>query len=86
MAILSIFSGLSIACSTTKVKREPITSLCIFDFEAQMCWIQKPDKGFSFEELKLKQKGCITGDEPCFYGLNGVDLATLFRALNSQGR
>lgn len=63
-------------CVTTKKSGAPLTSLCILDFEAQRCWVNKSEgKGPTFSELKSDQERCVGDSEfPCWYGINSADL------------
>lgn len=67
------------SCATVEKSSVPLTSLCIMDYEAKKCWVNKTlGKGWSFEEMKQAQRDCVGDSEfPCWYGVNSTDLKAL---------
>lgn len=61
-----------------------LPSLCILDFEKQMCWVSvEKNIGFTFEQMKAAQKECLSSDKPCWMSLDTDDLKKILRQLNA---
>lgn len=73
LKIYSLSLGLSLTNSCAYKPIKPLTSLCVLDFKAQVCWINKAEnKGFSFAEMS----GC--NDDKgglCYFAIDEFDLA-----------
>lgn len=62
----------------------PVKSLCIMDFQDQMCWVDKENhQGFSFPEMWEQQSRCQTHEQiPCWYGIDSADLTRIMDSLD----
>lgn len=62
---------------------KPIRSLCIMDFENQMCWTDEPTKeGLTFEQMSIQQLECYVNQTvPCWYSITGSDLTSVVDSL-----
>lgn len=68
-----------ISCSTTKGTSGPVRSLCILDFEADMCWFDKVhDRGLTFADMSKCDEGGA-----CWFAIDEKDLERIFRSLNA---
>lgn len=67
----------------------PAKSICILDFNTQMCWTNKEtNEGFSFQDMLKQQEMCMSAagaNVPCWYGIDSLDLQRIHERL-SQGR
>lgn len=67
-------------CGTSpKVSGQPLSSLCLMDFESQMCWYDK-EKGFGYT-FEYLNNSCKNGG-PCWFALDEYDLTRIHKALN----
>lgn len=62
---------------------KPIRSLCIMDFENQMCWTdQQTGDGISFREMSVQQLECsVLPNGNCWYGIDSFDLLNIYESL-----
>lgn len=73
--ILAISLTSLISCASIP-HGKPISSLCILDFEARMCWVDKAHgQGFTFEDMTKE-------DSVSWFGLNQFDLERIHDKLN----
>ena len=74
---LAICSATLAASCESAPKGEPLKSLCILDFKAQVCWVDKEkSEGFKFSEMN----DCpFTG---CWFGIDETDLKRIQSGLN----
>lgn len=64
--------------SCTTHKGAPLQSLCILDFEAKVCWVNKAHGvGFSFDEMN----GCDSGGK-CWFAIDEHEIERIFSTLN----
>jgi hypothetical protein len=84
-AILSV-SLSTIRCTSLLPKSDgkPLESLCVLDFEKQMCWVdEKNSNGFPFSEMAERQRACrILTDTQCWFGIDTKDLSRIQKTLN----
>lgn len=65
-------------CATAVKSGAPITTLCILDFEKEMCWVNKGEgKGFTFKAIRESQITCYQGKNECWYAVDGSGLRRL---------
>ncbi len=66
-------------CTTaSKGNGAPIATLCILDFEKEMCWVNKGEgKGFTFKAIRESQITCYQGKNECWYAVDGSGLRRL---------
>lgn len=74
---LAICSAILAVSCESKPVGEPLRSLCILDFKAQTCWVDKAKgEGFKFSEMN----DCpFTG---CWFGIDESDLKRIQSGLN----
>lgn len=60
-----------LGCTST-----PVRSLCVLDFIAQKCWVDKKnDVGYTFAEMTEQNDRCIKNKQvPCWYSVDSNDL------------
>ncbi len=63
-------------CAKVDLRGPPLQSLCVMDFDAGKCWVDKAiGDGKDFEDMQKHQDACKENPElPCWYGINTDDL------------
>ncbi len=53
------------------------------DFAQEICWAdKKTNDGVAFATMAEQQEKCEKGQEPCWFGINGVDLSRIQKTIS----
>lgn len=75
---LVLGASLITSCSSNSLKGAPLDSLCVLDFEARTCWVNKAHgEGYLFEEMSNCDEGGI-----CWFALSEKDLTRIHSTIN----
>ncbi len=79
VGLLLILAG----CSTIeKPTGKPLRSLCVLDFQNQMCWTNKEtNEGVPFLILADQTSKCFNNEGACTFAIDGLDLARVQKQL-----